>query len=97
VDIRAMMHEPGHRLLTIADRGYAVVKDDRVITLGALDEQAAAALLETFLAEVGDDQVVEVTWLTARAQWAIQALVAAGLELQPHGAVMVRGMPGLPT
>jgi predicted N-acetyltransferase YhbS len=96
VDICAMLREPGNRLLTIADRGYAVVKDDRVITLGALDEEAAAALLETFLADVGDDQVVEVTWLTATQQWAIRTLVTAGVELQPYGAVMVRGMPGLP-
>jgi GNAT superfamily N-acetyltransferase len=96
VDIVAMLQEPGARLLLMSDRGYAVVKDDRVVTLGARDEDAAAALLETFLAETGEDKMVEVMWLTARQQWAIGVLVAAGVELRPYGAVMVRNLPGLP-
>ncbi len=96
VDIVAMLQEPGARLLLMNDRGYAVVKDDRIVTLGARDEDAAVALLETFLAESGGDTTVEVMWLTARQQWAIGMLVATGVELRPYGAVMVRGLPGLP-
>ena len=95
-DIRAMMREPGHRLLVVDDRGYAVVTDDRTVTLGAVDEEAATALLETFLAGMSADQRVQVMWLTARQRWAIRTLVAAGVTLDVHGAVMVRGMPGLP-
>jgi GNAT superfamily N-acetyltransferase len=95
-DIAAMLDEPGSGLLLLADRGYAIVKDDRVVTLGARDEDVAAALLETFLASADDRQTVGLMWLTARQQWAIRTLVAAGVELRPYGAVMVRGMPGLP-
>jgi GNAT superfamily N-acetyltransferase len=95
-DIAAMLQDGGTRLLLLADRGYAIVTDDRVITLGARDEEAAAALLETFLASAADGQTVRLMWLTARQQWAIRTLVAAGMELRPYGAVMVRGMPGLP-
>jgi len=95
-DIRAMMREPGLRLLLVDDRGYAVVTDDRTVTLGAVDEEAATALLETFLAGVPVDQRVRVMWLTAKQQWAIRTLVAAGVTLDVQGAVMVRGMPGLP-
>jgi hypothetical protein len=91
-----MMREPGHRLLVVDDRGYAVVTDDRTVTLGAVDEEAATALLETFLAGMSADQRVQVMWLTARQRWAIRTLVAAGVTLDVHGAVMVRGMPGLP-
>ena len=43
VDITAMLKEPGVRLLLLEDRGYAVAKDDRIVTLGARDEEAATA------------------------------------------------------
>jgi hypothetical protein len=74
-----------------------VVQEDRVVTLGARDEDAASALLQTALAEMAPGKAVEVSWLTSSHQWAIGVLVAAGVDLHPLGAVMVRGMPGLPT
>jgi GNAT superfamily N-acetyltransferase len=97
VDIAALLEEPRNRLLVAGDQGYAVVQEDWVVTLGARDEDAATALLRTALAESGPGRTVEVSWLTSSQQWAIGVLVAAGVDLHPLGAVMVRGMPGLPT
>jgi GNAT superfamily N-acetyltransferase len=97
VDIVTMLKEPGSRLLLLEDRGYAVAKDDRIVTLGACDEEAATALLRTALAEMGGNEVVEVNWLTARQQWAIRTLVAVGVELSPYGPVMVRGLAAPPS
>jgi GNAT superfamily N-acetyltransferase len=97
VDIEHMVRDPGNRLLVMEDRGYAVAKDDRLVTLGALDEEAAVALLETVLADIPDGARVEIGWLTSAQQWAIATLVRAGVGLHPHGAVMVRAMPGPPT
>jgi GNAT superfamily N-acetyltransferase len=97
VDIRAMVNEPGHRLLLIEDKGYAVARDDRIVTLGARDEEAATALLRTALAEMAEGATVEVNWLTAGQQWAIGTLVDSGVSLHPYGPMMVRGQPGPPS
>jgi hypothetical protein len=78
------------------DEGYAVAKDDRLVTLGARTEDAAARVLRTMLAETPAGERVEVNWITAGQQWAIAVLVEAGIELQPYGPVMVRGMAGPP-
>ena len=91
-----MIREPGHRLLVVDGRGYAVAKDDRIVTLGALDVETATALLETFLAGTPAERQTQVMWLTANHRWAIRTLVTAGLTLEPGGAVMVRGMANLP-
>jgi hypothetical protein len=96
VDMRAMLNEPGSRLLLVDDRGYAVAKDDRIVTLGADDEDVATALLKTALAEMGDGAAVEVNWITAGQQWAIRTLVDSGIELHPYGPMMVRGLTGPP-
>jgi len=97
VDVVSMLAQPGNRLLLHTDRGYAVARDERIVTLGARDEGAASALLQTALAEMGQGKTVEVGWLTSSQQWAIRVLVAAGVDLHPLGAVMVRGLPGPPT
>jgi len=92
VDIAAMLAEPGNRLLVIEGGGYAVVQDERVITMGAHDEELAVSLLQSALAEMASTASVEVAWLTGSQQWAIRTVVSAGLKLSPYGAVMVRGM-----
>jgi GNAT superfamily N-acetyltransferase len=96
IDVEMMLAEEGNRLLLHEDQAYAVAKDDRIVTLGALNEESAALVLRTMLAEAPPGETVEVNWLTAAAQWAITVLIAAGVELQPYGPVMVRGMPGPP-
>ena len=97
VDIAMMLSEEGNRLLLHEDQAYAVAKDDRIVTLGARNEESAALVLRTMLAEAPDGETVEVNWLTTAQQWAIRVLIGAGVELQPYGPVMVRGMPGPPT
>jgi GNAT superfamily N-acetyltransferase len=97
IDMRMMLSEEGARLLLHEDRAYAVAKDDRIVTLGARDEESAALVLRTMLAESPEGETVEINWLTAGQQWAIDVLVQAGVELQPYGPVMVRGMPGPPS
>jgi hypothetical protein len=97
VDIVAMLTQPGTRLLLHLDQGYAVTMDDRVVTLGAKQEESAALVLKAMLAESPTGQTIEVNWLTSAQQWAIRVVVEAGIELLPFGPVMVRGMDGPPT
>jgi ribosomal protein S18 acetylase RimI-like enzyme len=97
VDIVAMLAQPGNRLLLHGDQGYAVAKDERIVTLGARREESAALVLRAMLAEAPTGETIEVNWLTAAQQWAVREVVAAGIELQPYGPVMVRGMDGPPS
>ncbi len=97
IDIQSMLSQPGHRLLLLDDRAYAVAKDERIVTLGAKDEDSAALVLRTMLAEAPANETIEVNWLTSAQQWAIKVLTQAGIELRTSGPVMVRGMAGPPS
>jgi GNAT superfamily N-acetyltransferase len=97
VDIVAMLAQPGNHLLLHADQGYAVAKDERIVTLGARQEESAALVLRTMLAESPAGETIEVNWMTSAQQWAVREVVAAGIELRPYGPVMVRGMDGPPS
>jgi GNAT superfamily N-acetyltransferase len=97
IDIEMMLSEQGNRLLLHGDQAYAVAKDERIVTLGARTEESAALVLRTMLAESPEGETIEVNWLTSAQQWAIRVLTQAGIELQPYGPVMVRGMSGPPT
>jgi GNAT superfamily N-acetyltransferase len=97
IDIEMMLSEEGNRLLLHGDQAYAVAKDERIVTLGACTDESAALVLRTMLAESPEGETIEVNWLTSAQQWAIRVLTQAGIELQPYGPVMVRGMSGPPT
>jgi ribosomal protein S18 acetylase RimI-like enzyme len=97
IDIQSMLSQPGNRLLLLGERAYAVAKDERIVTLGGRDEEAAALVLRTMLAEAPGNEIIEVNWLTSAQQWAIRVLTQAGIELVPYGPVMVRGMAGPPS
>jgi len=97
VDVVAMLAQPGTRLLLHADQGYAVAKDERIVTLGARQEESATLVLRAMLAEAPPGETIEINWLTSTQQWAICEVVRAGIELQPYGPVMVRGMAGPPS
>jgi ribosomal protein S18 acetylase RimI-like enzyme len=97
VDIVAMLAQPGSRLLLHEDQGYAVAKDDRIVTLGAYQEESAALVLRAMLAEAPAGETIEINWLTSAQQWAVREVVAAGIDLQPFGPVMVRGMDEPPS
>ncbi len=96
VDLASMLSQPGNRLLLHGDQGYAVATDDRVVTLGARHEESAALVLKAMLAEAPPGETIEINWLTSAQQWAIRVVVDAGIELQPYGPVMVRGMDAPP-
>jgi GNAT superfamily N-acetyltransferase len=97
VDIVSLLSQPGNRLLLHADQGYALTTDDRIVTLGARHEESATLVLKTMLAEAPPGETIEINWLTSAQQWAIRVAVDAGIELQPYGPVMVRGMDGPPS
>jgi GNAT superfamily N-acetyltransferase len=96
VDIVSMLGQPGNRLLLLGEDGYAVAKDDRIVTLGARNETSATLVLRAMLAEAPAGETIEINWLTSSQQWAIRVVVEAGIELVPYGPVMVRGMDAPP-
>jgi GNAT superfamily N-acetyltransferase len=86
----------GARLLVLDDRAFAVTTHGgtRISMLGALDEAAARTVLWAALARVPAGATVHVDFLTAAQQWAIPAVLDAGLALSPDGPLFVRGAPG---
>jgi hypothetical protein len=66
------------------------------MALGARDESSATLVLKAMLAEAPAGETIEINWLTSAQQWAIRVVVEAGIELQPYGPVMVRGMDAPP-
>ena len=85
----------GGRLFVVPERGYAIVHDGtRLSQLAALDEEAAQDLLRAALAAVPPGKEVGVEFITSSQAWAIEPVLDAGLELQPGGAVFLRGEVG---
>jgi ribosomal protein S18 acetylase RimI-like enzyme len=97
VDIVSMLSQPGTHLLLHLDQAYAVAKDERMVTLGARNEESASLVLRAMLAEAPEGETIEINWLTSGQQWAIHVVTQAGIELVPYGPVMVRGMNGPPS
>lgn len=83
-------------LLIDDDRGYAVTAPGRLVALGARDETSAKRVLRAALGRASDGGAIEVDWLTAAHQWAMEVVTDARLELHYQGAVMVRGKPSPP-
>jgi GNAT superfamily N-acetyltransferase len=84
----------GHHLVLLDDAGYAVCRGARIVLMGATSEAAAEALLCRVLAGAGPDEEAGLGWVTGEQQWAIRAVLRAGLELHPSGPLMVGGDPG---
>ncbi len=81
----------GFRLL-VADGGYAILRSDGLVSLGAKDPATASALLWAVLAEA--PAPVEIDWLGHDQQWAIDVCLEARLPLLPgEGHVFLRGQP----
>jgi GNAT superfamily N-acetyltransferase len=90
-----MMADVGARIFRLADRGFVVVSaDHEVWLLAALDTEAAQALLWWGLAYAGQDGPVRVRYVSGANQWAVDVLIAAGLDVVADGAVAVAGNPG---
>jgi GNAT superfamily N-acetyltransferase len=71
-------------------RGWVLWHPDRLVMLGATDEQTAAVLLWRFLA--GSEGQILVHGLTAAQQWAFGVLHQARLTAQIRGSLFVDGM-----
>lgn len=84
----------GARLLTLADRGFAVHVDGSLRLLAARDDATARALLWAVLAASSPAATVDVDFLSAGQDWAIEVLLEAGLALSPDGPFFTRGDVG---
>jgi GNAT superfamily N-acetyltransferase len=71
-------------------RGWVVSRPDRLLMLGATDEQTAAVLLWRHLG--GCDGETQAYGLTAAQQWAFTVAYEARLSVQVTGALFVDGM-----
>jgi GNAT superfamily N-acetyltransferase len=71
-------------------RGWVLWRQDRLVMLGATDEQTAAILLWRFLA--GSEGQILIHGLTAAQQWAFDVLHQARLSAQIRGSLFVDGM-----
>jgi GNAT superfamily N-acetyltransferase len=100
---RGAAHGPDHALIAswsttyVVDdahgRGYAYLRDDKVVfLLAASDADTARALIRRCFEHAHDaGAAVEVHHLAAGQQWAIDACLAARLSLKPDGPVFWRG------
>ena len=77
----------------VRDRGFLVGRGPRVVALLARDDEAATDLLRTHLAQVAPGESVELLFVAAGQDWAVQAGLEAGLALTPDGPLFTRGMP----
>jgi GNAT superfamily N-acetyltransferase len=71
-------------------RGWVLWHPDRLVMLGATDEQTAAVLLWRFLA--GSEGEILIHGLTASQQWAFDVLHQARLTAKIGGSLFVDGM-----
>ena len=84
----AMLAKP---VLMIEGRGFAVERDGAPTLLCATDDEAATDLLWSCLARSAPGSSVDVDFLSARQDWAVQACLAAGLAITPGGPIFARG------
>ena len=97
IDIVSMLSQPGQSPAA-ARRPWLRRGQGRAHRhAGGGDDESASLVLRTMLAESPEGETIEVNWLTSAQQWAIEVLTRAGVELQPYGPVMVRGMDGPPS
>lgn len=92
----ASLLDEGGAFMWHDDGGYVVVREGRPLVLAADSEATASELLGAALASAPDHSEVEVQWLTADQQWAIETSLRAGLELHAVGPVMLRGRTEVP-
>jgi GNAT superfamily N-acetyltransferase len=80
--------------LLVHERGFAVHDEGTPKVLAALDDAAAAELLWACLAASPPGGTVNVDFLAAGQDWAVQTALEAGLALTPAGPLFVRGDVG---
>ena len=102
LQVRGAPRGPDHQMLASfgpmlvvdsgASRGYAHLRGGRVLTLVATDEATASALLWRSLAHACDrGEPAQVQHIVGNQQWAVRAVVQAGLSLSTAGPAFWRG------
>lgn len=92
--LATLLTVPDTHLFLAGERGYAVGREGRLITLAALDEEAARALLWRVLAETPADGGAVVERIGDGQQWAVDVVLRAGLRFRLDGPVFTRGRVG---
>lgn len=90
-----VLRDNGWPLLVLddgAERGFCVVRPGNPVWLGATTPEAGRRVLAAAIAECGDE--VEVDWLTAEQQWAVDACLDLRLALHGGASLCLRGRPG---
>ncbi len=82
------------RLLVLEGEGFAVHRDGKVALLAATSDEAARDLAWSCLAEAPPGGTVEMEFLAAGNDWAVDVGLRAGLSLSPEGPIFVRGELG---
>lgn len=90
-----VLHGNGWQLLVVDDahgQGFAVVREGGPVWVGGTTPDAARRVLVAAVAESGED--VEVDWLTAEQQWAVDVCLDLRLALHGGASLCLRGRPG---
>jgi predicted N-acetyltransferase YhbS len=83
----------GQTMLVLPERGYAFLGDEALRTLGALDDESAAAVLRGALSRV--EGTIRIGSFTAAQQWAVGVFLDAGLEISSsRGPMFLSGELG---
>lgn len=94
-DLEFLLRDGGR--LLVADRangrGYAALWRGVPQIVAATSEPVAADLLRAGIAESTEERV-EVRWITAEQNWAVQVALEAGLSLSAAGPICTRGELG---
>ena len=83
----------GVRIVVSPGKGFSVLRPQGTAWLAATDEETARDLLVTTLAEAPGE--VEVDWLGADQQWAIDVCLDARLTLTSAASLCLRGQPAM--
>jgi len=81
----------GNRIVVAPGKGFVILRPVGATWLAAADEQTARELLWVAIAEA--PVPLQLDWLTADQQWAIDVCINAGLHLQPGPSMALRGQP----
>lgn len=92
--LATLLTVPDTHLFLVGERGYAVGRHGRLITLAATDEATAQALLWRVLAETPAGVEAVVERIGDGQQWAVDVVVRAGLRLRLDGPLFTRGELG---
>jgi hypothetical protein len=91
-DIEALL--ANSRMFVVEGRGYALAREDHLALLAATDEAAARDLLRAVIATAPEGESIRVEYLTAAQGWAVDVVLEAGLALEVHNALFLRGDVG---